>query len=135
MAHTSTTKEDTMSTSTTTTKFDLGRFTRATEERDASMQVSMYAPDAAVTVADRIAQPSSPRVLHGREEIQTWIEEVTARDMTHTVQHTVSDDRGAAYTVACRYPDGAKVLCATVLELESGSIARQTVVQVWDESN
>jgi SnoaL-like domain len=124
-----------VSTTTTTTKFDLERFTRATEERDASTQVSMYGPDAAVTVADRIAQPSSPRVLHGREEIQTWIEEVTSRDMTHTVQHTVGDKRGAAFTVACRYPDGTKVLCATVLELESGSIARQTVVQVWDESN
>jgi hypothetical protein len=46
----------------------------------------------------------------------------------------VSDDRGAAFTVACLYPDGTNVLCATVLELENGSIARQTVVQVWDES-
>jgi hypothetical protein len=125
-----------MSTSaTTTTKFDLERFTRATEERDASTQVSMYAPDAAVTVADRIAQPSSPRVLRGRDEIQTWIEEVTSRDMTHAVQHTVSDAHGAAFTVACRYPDGTQVLCAAVLELESGAIARQTVLQVWDESN
>ena len=124
-----------MSTSTPTTKFDLERFTRATEERDASTQVSMYASDAAVIIADRIAQPSSPRALHGRDEIQTWIEDVTSRDMTHSVQHTVSDERGAAFTVACGYPDGTRVLCATVLELEGGSIARQTVVQVWDESN
>jgi hypothetical protein len=124
-----------MSTSTPTTKFDLERFTRATEERDASTQMGMYTADAEVTVTDRIAQPSSPRALHGRAEIQTWIEEVTSRDMTHTVQHTVSDERGAAFTVACRYPDGTRVLCATVLELAGGSIARQTVVQVWDESN
>jgi len=124
-----------MNTSTTSTRFDPERFTRATEERDASTQVSMYASDATVTVADRITQPSSPRVLHGREAIQTWIEEVTARDMTHTVQHTVSDDCGAAYTVACRYPDGTNVLCATVIELDGGSIAKQTVIQVWDESN
>jgi electron transfer flavoprotein alpha/beta subunit len=134
MARTSTTEEEAMST-TTTSRFDLERFTRATEDRDASTQASMYAPDAVVTVADRIAQPSSPRMLHGRDEIQTWIEEVTSRDMTHTVQHTVSDQCGAAFTVACRYPDGTKVLCATLLELESGSIARQTVLQVWDESN
>jgi ketosteroid isomerase-like protein len=120
---------------TTTTSFDLKRFTRATEERDASTQAAMYAPDATVTVADRVTQPGSPRVLHGREQIQGWIEEVTSRDMTHTVQHTVSDDRGAAFTLACRYPDGTNVLCATVLELKTGSIASQTVVQVWDESN
>ena len=122
--------------STTTSKsFDLERFTRATEERDASTQVSMYAPDATVIVADRVTQPGSPRMLRGREQITGWIEEVTARDMTHAVQHTVRDDRGAAFTVACRYPDGANVLCATLIELQDGSIARQTVVQVWDESN
>lgn len=118
----------------TTTMFDLARFTRAAEERDAATQLSMYAPEATVTVADRINQPGSPRVLHGTEEIKGFIEEVTSRDMTHAVQHTVSDDTGAAYTVDCRYPDGTKVLCATVIELEDGTIARQTVVQVWDES-
>lgn len=118
----------------TTTAFDLARFTRATEERDASTQLSMYAPEATLTIADRINQPGSPRVLRGSEEIKGFIEDLTARDMTHTVQHTVSDDTGAAFTVACRYPDGTNVLCATVLELKDGSIARQTVVQVWDES-
>ena len=122
-----------MSTTTTPTNFDLERFTRATEERDASTQLSMYLKDATVTVTDRINQPGSPRVLEGRDEIKGWIEEVTVRDLTHAVQQAVKDDSGAAFTVACRYPDGANVLCATVLELERGSIARQTVVQVWDE--
>jgi hypothetical protein len=140
MATTSTTKENAMSTATTTsssssTKFDLERFARATEERDASTQLSMYAPDATVTIADRISQPGSPRVLHGREQIKGWIEDLTGRDMTHAVQHTVSDDRGAAFTVACRYSDGTNVLCATVVQLRDGSIASQTIVQAWDESN
>ncbi|HWC86382.1 MAG TPA: nuclear transport factor 2 family protein [Solirubrobacteraceae bacterium] len=118
---------------TTTTMFDLERFARAAEERDASTQLSMYAPEATVTVADRITQPGSPRVLGGSEQIKGWLEEVAARDMTHSVGHTVSDEGGAAYTVACRYPDGTHVLCATVLELQGGQIAGQTVVQVWDE--
>ena len=56
------------------------------------------------------------------------------RDMTHTVQHTVSDDAGAAYTQACTYPDGTNVLCATVIKLAGGAISDQTVVQVWDEA-
>ena len=54
--------------------------------------------------------------------------------MTHTIGHTVSDESGAAYIVTCRYPDGTTVLCATVIELEEGAIARQSVVQVWDEN-
>src|ERR1035441_10246204 len=97
---------------TTGKEFDLERLARATQERDAATQLSMYAPDATVTIADRITQPGSPLVLHGRAQIKGWIEEVAARDMTHGVQHTVSDDRGAAFTVACRYPDGTNVLCA-----------------------
>jgi hypothetical protein len=56
-----------------------------------------------------------------------------ARDMTHSVRRTVKDDTGAAYTQACRYPDGTNVLCATVIGLDRGLICDQTVVQVWDE--
>jgi hypothetical protein len=117
----------------TVTTFDLDRFTRAAEERDASTQLSMYGTDATVTITDKISQPGSPRVLRSRGQIQEWLEDMYARDMTHTVQHRVKDDTGAAYTQACKYPDGTNVLCATVLELDGASISSQVVVQVWDE--
>jgi SnoaL-like domain len=117
----------------TTTSFDLERFARAAEQRDASTQLSMYAPDATVTIADKVSQPGSPRVLRTREEIKAWLEDMYARDMTHSVRRTVKDDTGAAYTQACRYPDGTNVLCATVIGLDGGLISDQTVVQVWDE--
>lgn len=116
-----------------TTKFDLATFTRAIEERDSSTQLTMYAEDARVTLADRITPPGSPRVLHGKAEIRTWVEDVSARDMAHHVQHAVLDDNGAAFTEACRYPDGTNVLCATVLELRDGQIISQIGVQAWDE--
>lgn len=118
---------------TTTTAFELDTFTRAIEERDASTQLAMYADDAQVTLADRIAPPGTPRVLRGRSEIQSWIEDVCARDMTHDVGHSVRDESGVAFTEACRYPNGANVLCATVLEIKDGLIARQVGVQAWDE--
>ncbi len=117
----------------TTTTFDLDRFARAAEERDASTQLSMYGPLATVTIVDKIAQPGSPRMLRSREEIKEWLEDMYGRDMTHVVRHRVIDDTGAAYTVACGYPDGTSVLCATVIALSDGQIADQTVVQVWDE--
>jgi hypothetical protein len=116
-----------------TTGFDLETFKRAIEERDASTQLAMYAEDAEVTLADRITPPGSPRVLHGKAEIQAWLEDVCGRDMTHRVGHTVRDDTGAAFTEACLYPDGINVLCATVLEVKHGLIARQVGVQAWDE--
>jgi hypothetical protein len=124
-------KEEAM---TAITTFDLARFTRAAEERDAATQLSMYGPDATVTIADKIAQPGSPRLLRGVDEIKGWLEDMFGRDMTHSVKQRVSDENGAAYTLACRYPDGTNVLCATVIGLDGGQISEQTVVQVWDEN-
>jgi hypothetical protein len=116
-----------------TQTFDLNTFKRAIEERDASAQLALYAEDAEVTLVDHVAQPKAPRVLRGRGEIQTWIEDVCGRDMTHSVQHAVLDKTGAAFTEICRYPNGAGVICATVLEIDDGVVIRQTGVQAWDE--
>ncbi len=80
--------------STTTTTFDLGRFARAVEERDTSTQLTMYRPDARVTIADKVTQPGSPRVLRSREQVEGWLRDVNGRDMTHAVQGRVAD--GAA---------------------------------------
>jgi hypothetical protein len=118
----------------TITTFDLDRFTRAAEERDAATQLSMYGPDAVVTIHNKISQPGSPRVLSNREDIKAWLEDVYGRDMTHSVKHRVLDESGAAYTQACRYADGTNVLCATVIELDGGVISGQTVLEVWDEA-
>jgi SnoaL-like domain len=118
----------------TITSFDLDRFTAAAEARDAATQLSMYRPDAVVTITNKISQPGAPRVLHSREEIKAWLEDVYSRDMTHTVKHRVLAETGAAYTQACRYPDGTNVMCATVIELDGGVISRQTVLEVWDEA-
>ncbi|MFL5824752.1 MAG: nuclear transport factor 2 family protein [Solirubrobacteraceae bacterium] len=117
----------------TITSFDLDAFTRAAEERDAATQLSMYGQDATVTIVDKLSMPGSPRVLSTRAEIKDWLEDTFARDMTHSVRQTVKDDTGAAFTQACRYPDGTNVLCATVIGLDGGLISDQTVVQVWDE--
>jgi hypothetical protein len=119
---------------TTSTPFDLDRFTRAAEARDAATQLSMYAPGATVTIANKISQPGAPRVLRSHEEIQGWLEDMYARDMTHKVQRPVKDQTGVAYTQACRYPDGTNVLCATVIALDGGLISNQTVLEVWDEA-
>jgi hypothetical protein len=118
----------------TITTFDLDRFSRAAEERDAATQLSMYGPQAVVTINNKISQPGAPRVLRGREEIKAWLQDMYGREMTHAVQHRVLDEHGAAYTQACRYADGTNVLCATVIELDGGVISGQTVLETWDEA-
>lgn len=117
----------------TTDRFDFAELRRALEERDSAAQLALYADDAEVTLVDRINTPGSPRLLRGHDEIRTWIEDTCERDMTHRVDMQVLGDGGAAFTEACRYPDGTNVLCAAVLELRYGQIARQVGVQAWDE--
>lgn len=119
---------------TATTGFDLDRFTRAAEQRDAATQLSMYGSDATVTITNKISQPGAPRVIRGHDEIKAWLEDMYSRDMTHKVQHRIKDETGVAYTQACRYPDGTNVLCATVIKLHGGAISDQTVLEVWDEA-
>ena len=61
---------------TTSASFDLDRFARAAEERDASTQLSMYGPDATVTIANKVSQPGAPRLLSTRDEIKkSWLED------------------------------------------------------------
>jgi hypothetical protein len=53
--------------------------------------------------------------------------------MTHTIETGVSDGNQIAFTQSCAYPEGMKVYCSATIELQGGKIARQTVVQAWDE--
>lgn len=119
----------------TGTAFDMDRLCRAVEQRDAAAQLGMYAPDAEVRIVDHRSQPKAPRILHDREEIGAWLEDVCARPMSHAVERAVASDDGGAFTEICRYPDGTNVMAATVFGLEGGRIARQTVIQAWDEDD
>lgn len=117
----------------TTTQSILHTIRTATESRDATTLAGLYGADAEVTVIDRTTPPSSPRVLHGKGEVTTYLEDTCSREMTHQVGDLVEGERSIAHTVHCLYPDGTRVVCMTIAELEGGLIARQTIVQAWDE--
>lgn len=119
--------------STTTDRLDLDELRRAIESRDAAAQLALYADDAELIVVDKDHPPSNPQRVQGIDAIRTVIEDVCARDMTHEVTNAVSDRERAAYTLTCRYPDGSRVFCATLLRLRDGKIVRQEGVQAWDE--
>ncbi len=40
---------------------------------------------------------------------------------------------GLDFEELCEYPDGTRVLCAAMLEVEDGRISRQTSVEAWNE--
>jgi ketosteroid isomerase-like protein len=117
---------------TTGTTFDLARLGQAIEERDAAGQLALYADDAVIEIVDREHPPSDPQRIPGADAIRAYLENLTARDMTHTIRHALTDGDSASLWVDCQYPDGTRVRCAGALELREGKIVRQDVVQGWD---
>jgi len=106
---------------------------QAIESRDGRALASLYADDALLRIVDRNNPPSKPREVKGRNAITTFWDDICSRAMTHRVETSVASGNQIAFSQACAYPDGMKVLCLAMCELNGGKIARQTVVQAWDE--
>ncbi|CAN7723294.1 nuclear transport factor 2 family protein [Phyllobacterium sp. LjRoot231] len=105
----------------------------AIEGRDGHKLASLYANDAVVQVMDRNNPPSRPREIKGRTAIGTFWDDICSRTMTHKVDTRIAEGNRLAFTQDCTYPDGAKVFCMAFVDLKDGLIARQTVIQAWDE--
>ena len=106
---------------------------QAIESRDGGMLSSFYTDDALLRIVDRNNPPSRPREVKGRTAITTFWDDICSRAMTHRVETSITNGNRLAFSQACTYPDGMKVLCLALCELNGGKIARQTVVQAWDE--
>ena len=122
-----------MSTELATPIADLDTLRRAIEHRDAELLISLYTDDAELKIVDRNYPPSKPFILHGKEAIAEYLEDVCSREMTHHLEQAVVGQEHLAYTEACQYSDGTRVLCASMLNLKAGKIAQQLNVQAWDE--
>ncbi|WP_374447574.1 nuclear transport factor 2 family protein [Stella sp.] len=106
---------------------------QAIETRDGRMLAGFYADHAVTRVIDRNNPPSRPREIKGKAAITAFWSDICGRTMTHRVDVSIAEGDKLAFTQACTYPDGAKVFCASVVGLEGGLIAEQTIVQAWDE--
>ncbi|MER6183758.1 nuclear transport factor 2 family protein [Streptomyces sp. NPDC001652] len=115
------------------TAFNTETLRRSIEGNTAANLLSLYADDAELRVVDRNTQPSSPRVLHGRDEIGALLEDVYSRDMTHKLERCVMEGDTAAFSESCRYSDGVRVLSESMITLRDGKIAEQIMIQAWDE--
>ena len=106
---------------------------QAIEGRDGRMLASFYAESAAVRIIDRDNPPSKPREIKGKPAISAFWDDICSRAITHTVEAAITEGKRLAFTQTCVYPNGARVFCQAMLELEGGKIAKQTMVQAWDE--
>lgn len=119
--------------STVTERVSAQGIKQAIEGRDGRRLAGFYADDAELRVIDRNNPPSRPRVVRGRAAITTYWSDICSRAMTHAVDFAVTEGDRLAFTQACAYPDGTRVFCVAALELDNGRIARQSIVQAWDE--
>ena len=106
---------------------------QAIESRNGKALAGFYRDDAVLNVIDRNNPPSRPRAIRGRAAIAVFWDDICSRAITHSVETTIAEGDRLAFTQACAYPDGAKVFAAATIDLKDGKIARQTVVQAWDE--
>jgi ketosteroid isomerase-like protein len=113
--------------------FDLEAMRRGIEGRDADLLISLYADDAELRIVNKSTPPRSPRELHGKEEIAEYLREGYGMEMEHRVENAVFSEDRVAFNIACRYPDGLRVLVATTLKVRDGKIAREVDVEAWDE--
>lgn len=122
-----------MTVSTTTTPGIGAAIKQAIESRDGHALAGLYAENAVSRVVDRNNPPTRPREIKGRAAISAFWDDICSRTMVHAVDVTIAQGDNLAFTQACTYPDGAKVLCISVVRLQDGRIVDQTTVQAWDE--
>jgi len=112
---------------------DFERLRRGIEQLDADELLSLYAEDAEMLIVNRYTTPSSPKVLHGKDEISEYLRDVCGRAMSHRVENEIVGEDRVAFNEACEYEDGTRVLAATTLDVRDGEIVRQVNVEAWDE--
>jgi ketosteroid isomerase-like protein len=114
--------------------FDARALREGIERCDAGTLLALYDEDAELRVVDRRTQPSHPLVMHGRKEIGAMLDSVYGREMTHKLEQVIVQGDHVAFLESCHYPDGVRVLMASMADLRDGRIVDQTSVQAWDES-
>jgi len=112
---------------------DFEALRRSIEQSDVEHLVELYADDAEYQRVDRNSTPSSPMVVRGKEEIAQYWRDFLGKEMTHRVQDEVIGEQRIAFSDACQYPDGIRVLGAENLEVRDGKIVRHVSVQAWDD--
>ena len=112
---------------------DFMKLKMALEKSDAKSLLELYADSATMKIVDRNRPPSSPMVVEGKKNIDTFWRDVCSREMSHKVTQEVLGSDRISFIEECLYPDGCRVLSAMTLNLRGGRIVEHVTVQAWDE--
>ena len=110
-----------------TGKLDFEALRYAIERGDPYAMLEFYADDAGVRVVDGGAVSFE---LEGKAEVAKYLRAVHARPAIHRIENEVLADGRVHFEESCEYPDGARTVVATTLEVQGGEISHQMDVVV-----
>jgi hypothetical protein len=95
------------------------------ERRDPDLVLGFYTEDAHLSIVNAGTQRSFPFELCGKAEIAKHLRALYGQGASHRVEGEVVGEDRATFREACEYPDGARVVIETTLEVREGKIVRQ----------
>jgi len=119
-----------MSERRTTGRLDFESLRRAIERGDLDSMLEFYADDAGVRVLNGGAVSFE---VEGKAEVAKYLRAVHARPAVHRVQNEVVAEGRIDFEESCEYPDGARTVVATRLEVRGAEISRQVDVVVGQD--
>jgi hypothetical protein len=103
-------------------RLDFESLRRAIERGDPDSMLEFYADDAGVRVLNDGAVSFE---VEGKAEVAKYLRAIHARPAIHRVENEVVVEGRAHFEESCEYPDGARTVVATTLEVREGEISRQ----------
>jgi SnoaL-like domain len=110
-----------------TGRLDFGALRHAIERGDPDSMLEFYADDAGVRVLDGGVASFE---VKGKAEVTKYLRAVHARPAIHHVENKVVAEEWIRFEESCEYPDGARTVVETSLEIRDGEISRQVDVVV-----
>jgi hypothetical protein len=113
----------------TQVRFDIEGLCRAIELGDCIYQLALYADDAEMSIVDPDDPRSSPRVLHGKPAIATWIHASRHHTSARKVLNRQMGVDRLVLSEECLDADGSSFGYAHMAEVHRGQITRETVTK------
>ena len=110
-----------------TERLDFEALRRAIERGAPDSMLEFYADDAGVCVLNGGAVSFE---VEGKAEVAKYLRAVHARPAIHRVENEVLAEGRIHFEESCEYPDGARTVVETRLEVRGGEISRQVDVVV-----
>ena len=111
---------------------DFGSLRQAIERCDPDLILGFYAEEANLSIVNADVPQASPFELCGKAEIAKHLRAAFGQQASHRVEGEIVGEDRVTFREACKYPDGARVLVETTLEVRDGKIIRQEDVVTND---